>query len=209
MKMTTQLEQWRGDFGNAYIDRCPADDDRLRRSTSVWAKLLSRMAGDPPSSILEVGANIGANLQAIRRLSDAEIWAIEPNDLARKSLIESKVTPADHVFAAAAQQIPLPTNSVDLAFAAGVLIHISPDDLLSACSEIYRCSRKYILCMEYFSDQPEEKNYRGHQGLLFKRDFGSFYLDNFPDLVTVDCGFNWKRTTGLDNETWWIFKKAS
>ena len=71
----------------------------------------------------------------------------------------------------------------------------------------YRVTRRYIVCIEYFSDKPEEIPYRGHDGVLFKRDFGGFWIDNFPDLETRDYGFVWKRVTGLDNLTWWVFEK--
>jgi pseudaminic acid biosynthesis-associated methylase len=185
METTTPLSQWRGHFGDEYVDRNPVDEKRIRQSTALWAKILDRMAGDPPRSALVVGANVCVNLHCIRRLSDAELWAVEPNDRARSILIESTMVPHDHVFDATAQDIPMSAGYVDLTFAVGVLIHISPDDLLRSCSETHRCSRKYILCVEYFSDRPEENNYRGRSGLLFKRDFGSFYLDNFPDLELI------------------------
>ena len=44
--------------------------------------------------------------------------------------------------------------------------------------------------------------------LLFKNDFGSLYLDSFPDLKLVDYGFFWRRTTVMDDITWWLFRKA-
>lgn len=207
MKSTPQLDQWRGNFGNAYIERCAVDEIRLRNATAMWAKLLSRLSGDPPHSILEVGSNIGANIHALRRLIDAELWAIEPNDVARRLLVDSGVTASDRVLSGTAQEIPLADGCVDLVFTSGVLIHIAPDDLLAACKEIHRCTRKYIICIEYFAHEPEEKIYRGNHGLLFKRDFGSYYLDNFRDLIPVDCGFDWQPLTGCDNTTWWIFAK--
>jgi spore coat polysaccharide biosynthesis protein SpsF len=106
-----------------------------------------------------------------------------------------------------AADIGLPDGAVDLAFTSGVLIHIHPDQLLASCREIHRVARRYIVCSEYFADTPQEVPYRGNRDALFKRDFGGFYLDNFPDLALVDYGFAWKRSTGLDNPTWWVFAK--
>jgi spore coat polysaccharide biosynthesis protein SpsF len=63
------------------------------------------------------------------------------------------------------------------------------------------------MALEYFSKSPETITYRGHDNLLFKRDFGSFYLDLFPDLAAVAEGFLWRRTTGYDDATWWVFRK--
>ena len=51
--------------------------------------------------------------------------------------------------------------------------------------------------------------YRGEEGLLFKRDFGAFWLENFPDLKPVSFGFSWKPLSGLDNMNWWVFEKNS
>jgi ubiquinone/menaquinone biosynthesis C-methylase UbiE len=105
-------------------------------------------------------------------------------------------------------KIPLADESIDLVFTAGVLIHIHPNDLLKAMSEIVRVSKRYVLCMEYFSHQPEEILYRGQKGLLFKRDFGSFYLDNFPQLKCLNYGFLWKKEFPIfDDMTWWLFEK--
>ena len=104
--------------------------------------------------------------------------------------------------------MPLESSSIDLVFTSGVLIHIAPEDLYTSCSEIYRVSSKYIVSVEYFNPTPVELSYRGHDGVLFKRDFGSFWIENFPNLKVLDYGFFWKPITGLDNLTWWLFRKA-
>lgn len=74
---------WNGEFGNAYIERCPADEGRVRRSMMTWANLLKRVAHDPPLTILEVGANVAANILALQKLTAAQLWALEPNARAR------------------------------------------------------------------------------------------------------------------------------
>jgi hypothetical protein len=73
--------------------------------------------------------------------------------------------------------------------------------------EIHRLARKYIVCIEYFSHEPQEIVWRGQSGLVWKRDFGSFWLEQFPDLVPVASGFAAKPMTGLDNLCWWVFRK--
>jgi pseudaminic acid biosynthesis-associated methylase len=103
--------------------------------------------------------------------------------------------------------LPLQDAAVEFSFTSGVLIHIAPDDLLASCAEIYRVSSRYIACAEYFNPTPVEIEYRGHSGVLFKRDFGGYWLDNFLDLELVDYGFLWRRATGLDDLTWWLFRK--
>jgi pseudaminic acid biosynthesis-associated methylase len=202
---TPLVDIWKGSFGDDYTERCLPDDDRLHRATIQWANLLGRIASDPPKSILEIGANVGLNLMALQRITSAQLWALEPNVRARSALGE--ILAPEQIIDGTAENIPLADGVADLVFTSGVLIHIHPDNLLRACSEIVRCARKYVVCIEYFSHEPEVKQFRGQEAILFKRDFGSFYLDCFPDLKIVDCGFNWRRTTGASNTTWWILRR--
>lgn len=207
--MNTKQEQlWRGDFGNAYTERNTLDERHLTALTANWAQLLRCVQGRPPRSILEAGANIGLNLRALRRLTGAELLAVEPNASARSRLAADGVTNADKIFDGLCSAIPLADAAADLVFTSGVLIHIHPDDLLASCRELHRVSGRYLACLEYFADQPQEVRYRGHDEALFKRDFGGFWLDNFPDLRLLDYGFAWRRVTGLDNLTWWVFEKT-
>jgi len=204
---TEQLKFWRGDFGNAYTDRNAIDPSLLRARVAMWAPILAELVGAPPRSILEVGANIGNNLRALRQLTDAEFFALEPNAKARDVLVEDGLMPRTNVRDGMAAAIDLPDGAVDLAFTSGVLIHIHPDDLEASCREIHRVAERYVVCIEYFADTPEEIEYRGHTERLFKRDFGSYWLDLFPEMETAAYGFAWKRLTGLDNLTWWVFRK--
>lgn len=204
---TEQVQFWRGDFGDAYIDRNSNNANNLRARIAFWSQLMACLVGPAPRSILEIGANIGNNLHALRHLTDAEFFALEPNEKARKILVSDGVVPAPNIHNGIASSINLPDKSVDLAFTSSVLIHIHPDDLEVACREIYRVTARYIVCIEYFSDKPEEAHYRGHSERLFKRDFGDYWLNLFPKMETVRYGFAWKRVSGLDNLTWWIFRK--
>jgi len=53
-----------------------------------------------------------------------------------------------------------------------------------------------------------EKRYHGRERMLFLRDYGTFWLENFPGLRVVDFGFFWKPISG-DNLNWWLFQKAA
>jgi len=203
-----QLDTWRGDFGDSYTDRNVADENALRARTKMWAQMLRSIEGELPSSILEIGANLGLNMRTLKRLTEAELFALEPNAKARQILLDEGVMEPQNLFDAYASAIPMEDRSVDMAFTSGVLIHVPPNDLLASCTEMHRVSRKYIVCAEYFSVAPQELKYRGHNGLLFKRDFGDFWMSSFPDLKLRDYGFFWKRATGLDNLTWWVFEKG-
>ena len=201
-----QLELWRGEFGHAYAARNKADDAVVRSLTRMWSRMLDG-ARPSPRSMLEVGANIGLNLRALRRITDADLFAVEPNDKARGVLIADGVLDTDHAKDGAADALPFETGSVDLAFTSGVLIHVHPDRLAQCCKEIYRVSKRHILCSEYYAKQPREITYRGLVDYLFLRDFGAFWLETCPDLRLLDYGFFWTGDGAADDLTWWLFEK--
>jgi spore coat polysaccharide biosynthesis protein SpsF len=207
MSETLQSQLWRGGFGADYTERNALDEAKLAALTTHWARILRCVEGAPPASILEVGANIGLNLRAIRRLSTARLHALEPQEGARARMAGDGVCQAGDIHDGLAQAIPLEDGAVEMAFTSGVLIHIHPDHLPAALTEIHRVSSRYVGCIEYFSDKPETIPYRGQTEALFKRDFGGLWMDMFPSLRLLDYGFAWKRTTGLDNLTWWLFEK--
>jgi len=202
-----QIEFWRGDFGDAYADRNVASAEQLQSRRALWAEILSHTIGAPPRSILEVGANLGINLRALRALTSARFLAVEPNDKARAILVDDGVIDAASVRGGMATAIDFPDGAAELAFTSGVLIHIHPDQHEASIREIHRCSSRWLVAIEYFSDKLENIPYRGHQDRLFKRDFGGLWLDVFPNLRVAAYGFAWKRITRLDNLTWWLFEK--
>jgi len=204
---TPQAAFWQGEFGDSYVDRNVTSPEQLQARRGMWAAILAHTLPAPPKSILEIGANIGINLRSLRALTSARFLAVEPNDKARQRLVEDGVIKVEDVRSGVATKIDFPDGAADLAFTSGVLIHIHPDQLERSISEIYRCSARWIVAIEYFSDKPEMIPYRGHDDRLFKRDFGGFWLDTFPDLRVTAYGFAWKRVTGLDNLTWWLFEK--
>lgn len=201
-------DAWHGEFGDRYTQRNAVTADAVRGRARVWGEVLPRLAGDPPRSILEVGPNVGLNLRGLQSVSDAELWGIEPNGAARKQLLDDGILPSERLFEGFGNKIPLGDGAVDMAFTSGVLIHVDPSQLEETMREIHRVSAKYIFCAEYFSPKAETIMYRGEQDLLFKNDFGSLYLDLFEDLALVDYGFFWKRTTVMDDTTWWLFRKV-
>ncbi|WP_417497872.1 pseudaminic acid biosynthesis-associated methylase [Maricaulis sp.] len=209
MTKTNQLDAWRGEFGDRYVDRNETLTDVLRMRTRMWAELLKGTYGAEPESILEVGCNIGLNLRSINRLCGAALHAVEPNAKARERLLQDKVIPAANLHDATGQSLPFGDGSMDMVFSAGVLIHVHPDDLGAVADEMHRVSGRWLLVAEYFSAKPESIPYRGRDDLLFKRDFGGFFLDRFNDLEVVDDGFLWQRSSGIDDMTWVLFRKKN
>ncbi|MBN9495440.1 MAG: methyltransferase domain-containing protein [Alphaproteobacteria bacterium] len=203
-----RLDLWRGEFGDAYRERNGATESMLRALRGQWSQFLAPVAGAPPRSILEVGANIGLNLRALRALTDAEFYAVEPNQRAADQMVGDGVLPAANVKVADGSNIPFADASVDLAFTSGVLIHIHPSDHEKVCKEMYRVSRRYIGCIEYFADRPREIPYHGFTGALFLRDFGHMWMTACPDLVLRGHGFFWRHAGAADSMNWWLFEKA-
>ena len=203
-----QLQNWEGAFGNEYIERNPCTPDLLRKRILAFAKILQPLGFDQPRSILEVGANIGRNIRALQHLTDAELHALEPNPRAREALVRDKVLSDRYIHVGSAEQLPFENASIDMVFTCTVLIHVPPETLEQACREISRVAKQYILIMEYFSPATEVVRYRGHDDMLFKRDYGSIMLDLNSSLQLVDYGFFWKPVTDLDNVNYWLFRKA-
>lgn len=205
---TSQLEQWQGHLGDEYIDRNLLEGWKVDLGKEAFRRMLSTVE---VNSILEVGCNIGLNLVYLYELfkGKIELYALEPNQRAFSILNSDHRKNLKELWNCSAFNMPLADSSVDLVFTSGVLIHISPKDLGRATDEIVRVARRYILCSEYFSHEPTEQKYRGENGLLFKRDFGSFYLDRYSKLKYIDYGFLWMQEFKIfDNMNWWLFEKA-
>lgn len=203
---TEQLGEWASQFGNDYVERNDFAEWKLKPGVEAFRRMLGGLALD---SILEVGSNIGLNLIFLDALFQGQVrlHAVEPNRKAYDRLTSQKINLAQ-AWNCDGFHIPLPDSSIDLVFTNGVLIHVAPEDLGRLTDEIVRVSKRYVLCSEYFSHEPEEKPYHGHNGLLFKRDFGSFYLDRHPALKVVDYGFLWQRELKIfDDLNWWLFAK--
>lgn len=199
--MLDTVALWKSDFGNQYTER--NKNLNLGQRAAVWSLLIPKEC----QSVLEVGSNVGANLEAIAQISACELYACEPNDRAREILESTGLCAPHHVTGDTADQIKFPDKVADLVFTSGVLIHVPPDKLLPSMREIHRCARKWIVCGEYFAPSEEMVKYRGHDGAMWRRDYGGLYLDNFPDLRCVKTFFAWSRQTGLDNLLFWLLEK--
>jgi hypothetical protein len=73
-------------------------------------------------------------------------------------------------------------------------------------SEIVRCSRRYVLCGEYYAAETTEVPYRGQEGALFKRDYGRIYAELFPELRLRKQAYL-EADEGFDDVTCWVFEK--
>jgi len=198
-KETPQLAVWRSEFGKAYTDRNKYGFSERKPAFRTMLENLEIV------DILEIGCNFAGNLQILAELNPKwQLTGIEPNKYARS------LAPKNHerirVLPGNAFKIPFPDASFDLVFTANVLIHIALADLPEAIHEIYRSSRRYILAIEYFSEQETEIFYHGHKNTLWKRDFRKHFEKLYPSLNLVQHGF-WDMTYGFDDSTWWLWEK--
>jgi pseudaminic acid biosynthesis-associated methylase len=189
-----RLEQlWAGDFGDAYTERNRGSIDRRE----FWRALI---AAHPFASALEVGCNVGDNLLALNELIGAGALAgVDVNEgalaTARAALPEADLR---HV---AARELPFPDGAFELVFTAMVLIHQPDETLQSVLREIVRCSSRYVLSIEYEAPEHVDVPYRGQEGALFKRPYGTLYAATFPRLQPVVGGFI-GQAGGWDDVTW-------
>jgi spore coat polysaccharide biosynthesis protein SpsF len=205
MTYTTEQEQfWRGAFGDHYVDR-NQDPVSTAANIAMFSTVLRRTRGI--ARVLELGANVGLNLRAIRQLlPHAALSAVEINEKAATTLRE--VQPDVELTIGSILEFK-PQQTWDLVFTKGVLIHLNPERLAEVYELMYRASGRYLLVAEYYNPSPVQVTYRGHSERLFKRDFAGELLDRFADLALVDYGFVYRRDPvhRQDDLTWFLLEK--
>ena len=187
-KTTHQRQTWEGDFGAEYLKRNIYDIDELytknygTNKTQMNTKFLKNIPKD--ARILEVGTNIGVPLKHLQSMGFTNLYGI---DLQPRAIEYAKQTSENlYIIKGDALDIPFKDNYFDLVYTHGVLIHISPENIKKAISEIHRVSKTYIWGFEYYADKYTDVEYHGEKNLLWKTDFRQLYLDNFADLKEVE-----------------------
>jgi pseudaminic acid biosynthesis-associated methylase len=175
LMQTSQLDLWKSQFGREYTDR---NDHEKPERIDAWRRLLG---GIKPVRALEVGCNVGWNLEYLRRLGVHELFGVEPQSYA----VTRAKARGFEVKQGTAFELPFSDASMDLVFTSGVLIHISPATIGDAIDEMYRVSKRWIVAIEYDHPTETEINYRGHEGALWKRDHGALWRTRHPDLREV------------------------
>ncbi len=189
----TQLDRWQGDFGVAYTDRNVVD----------WRTRVNGFRSMIPYgtiSVFEVGANRGHNIRAIREFIP-QVHGCEPQKYARDIARETDKS----VCGCSVYDVALwhKRARYDLVFTSGVLIHVPPDRLDEALTNIHSVAERHILAVEY-DGQDEAIEYRGHGDMLWKRNYGAHYTRLFPDLKLIDVG---TAPAGFENATYWLLEK--
>jgi pseudaminic acid biosynthesis-associated methylase len=187
---TPQTEVWRGTFGREYTDRNTFEIDALdslyRNNYGITRTQINRdfvgcFAKD--GSFLEVGCNTGNQLLLLQRMGYTNLSGVELQSYALE--IARSRTRNISLEQGSALALPYDDASFDVVFTSGVLIHIAPEDIPRAMSEIHRVARSFIWGLEYFAPNVTEVNYRQHNGLLWKMNYAQRYLDQFDDLELI------------------------
>lgn len=186
---------WSGKAGSDYTARNRVD---WRKRVPFWRQIIDATG---MRSVLEVGCNHGANLNAIKQLApNIQTYGIEINPTAaRQALLAGHkvmIEPITHHEHA--------VSSYDLVFTAGVLIHIPPAELEKTMRSIVAASSHYVLAVEYVEETEVEIEYRGEMGKLWKRPYGEIYLS--MGLTGMGCG-DLSEQDGFDRCRWWLFRK--
>lgn len=202
-----QTEQeifWAGGFGQEYTERNQGAQLHAG-NLAFFSKIVERVRG--VRSVLELGANRGMNLQALRALiPQSDLAGIEINPDAAQ-LLESSGFKA---YRGSLLDFEL-DQPRDMTFTKGVLIHINPHSLSKVYDLLHAASKRYVLVAEYYNPIPVEISYRGHTGKLFKRDFAGELMDRHRDLRLVEYGFMYRRDPVFpqDDITWFLMEKSS
>lgn len=204
--MTFKTEQesfWTGDFGDEYTKRNQGE----KIIASNFA-LFSRILRSAPQvkSIVELGCNIGLNLQALKKIDPSfDLCGYEINRNAAEQARAQGI--ARIVDGTIIEELPS-EKKYDMAFTKTVLIHINPRELNKVYENLDRLSKRYILVCEYYNPSPVVVNYRGNDDRLFKRDFAGEIIDKL-NLRLVDYGFTYHRDNYFpqDDVTWFLLEK--
>lgn len=187
---TKQEHFWTGDFGREYTDRNsrPLDEwNEFYRTLFGHTKLEmnAEFLGDlsREARILEVGCNTGMQLVGLQAAGFQHLYGVEVQAYAVEKARE--FVRGVNIVQGSGLDLPFKDGFFDVVCTNGVLIHIAPDDLPRMMAEMVRCSRRYIMCYEYYAPETTPIPYRGNDGFAWKTDFSRVFLEHFPELRLV------------------------
>lgn len=188
---TDQMKVWKGEFGEKYTERntYQTSDEHNECYVARYGKSRDEineelLAGVPRDiRVLEVGSNVGYQLQSLKRAGFTNLYGIE---IQRHCVDKAKkLWDGIDIIEASGFDIPYKDNNFDLVFTNNVLIHFSPADISKVIDEMHRVTKEYIFGFEYYEDKITEINYRGNTNLLWKANYSGIFQERHPDLTVV------------------------
>jgi pseudaminic acid biosynthesis-associated methylase len=195
-------EMWAGGFGERYTDRASSTVEEANENSleKYGISLLDRYEQffrhiSRDATVLEVGANMGTKLAALKEMGFEKLYGI---DVQRKAIEKAhEKRPELNIIKGDAINIPFKDGFFDLVFTSGVLITIPPKNIDLVMNEIVRCSSEWVYGCEYYSEEYAEINYRGNENMLWKTDFPSLFHENYS-LELVDMEYREDSTYSKD-----------
>lgn len=205
MRAKTEQEVfWAGDFGQGYRER---NRGTVPNNVALFADILRHIPRGAISSVLELGAGDGQNLEALHiLLPDADLTGVEINEQTALQI------PVGEIICASALDFTLPEEcEPDLVFTKGLCIHLPKDDRQIIYARMLQETGRYVLLAEYYNPAEVSIPYHGQSGKLWKMDF----MAEFREVVaTMAAGCSLKAYGFVskydpfpqDDVTWALFE---
>lgn len=216
VEMTACEAFWKGKFGDEYTERNSSVDVVAVRKRFFGAVLDGCLNDVSENNVIELGPNLGFNLRALRDLGFREenISGIEINERAHEIL--TQMMPRANIVCGSAFDVAPQSvmGRYDLVVSMGFLIHQSPDLIDAALDTIYDLMRLggFVVIGEYFAPIETEVTYRGNEAQLWRRDYGSMFMNRFkPNCEVVDYGFVSRNDSHMpmDDINWWTIRRLT
>ena len=183
-----QREFWLGDFGDSYMQRNNSIEkvnEDYKKETGITVEQIFKIFFDnidKKSKILELGCNIGLNIEILRKMGFHNLYGVELN---KKALDIAKKNNKNVTFINSSIEDFKSNETFDLVFTANVLIHINPSMLDSIIRKIINLTHRYIFGFEYYSDNLVEIKYRNYQNTCWKQNFPLLFKNISPSLQVI------------------------
>ncbi len=190
MDNSYQTQLWESNYGKKYTQTNSWVAEKYDEVFKIWfgitrTEINNKFIGslNKNSKILEVGCNLANQSVLLNLMGFNNLSAIELNqyalDEAQKRINNRKIEL--NLKKGNVLNIPYEDKEFDMVFTSGVLMHISPENIKKAISEIHRCSNKYIWGHENYNKELTtakiDKTWEGN--------YCEMYLKQFNDLSLV------------------------
>ena len=176
---TFQEKIWTGKFGKKYIQRNNDDKEFNKRYIEKFGIKKNKINKDfykyfkKNFKFLKIDCNVGMQLKIINKSGFKNLFGI---DIQQRAINEArKNLKSNNFFKNKSNKILFPDNSFDVVLTNDVLIHMNKNILKSTIREIYRTSKKFVWCFEYYANSRKEIRYRGQKNLLWKDNFSKYF----------------------------------
>lgn len=196
-EVSTDRERWRHQAYPGLLDAPTAGQPRRGlpkgppRRSSFLVRLLEAHV-PPPASVLEVGCNVGRNLEALRQRGFRPLAGLEINRRAVRVLRRTyRELAADACITTGPAEDTIrliPSLGFDVVFAFAVLEHLPPTSE-AIFGEMVRVARRAIVTVE------DEVSGSGQSARHFRRDYGTVFSSlGINQVESVQCS----ESEGLD-----------